>query len=210
MYKMLIPLEQLIQKYSIRFQGVLHIGAHECEEIHSYEPYLKRDKILWIEAIPEKVEQNRITYPHVLIEQAVVSDVIETVTFHVSNNGQSSSMLELGTHKKHHPHIHYTQSFTAQTQRLNDLIQSPKYSNIPFNFLNLDIQGAELKALKGMEEYLSQDKVEYIYTEVNREHLYEGCCLVEELDEYLGRFGFQRIETCWTECQWGDAFYIKR
>jgi hypothetical protein len=33
--------------------------------------------------------------------------------------------------------------------------------NIEYNFLNLDIQGAELKALKGMEEYLND--VDYLY-----------------------------------------------
>lgn len=206
---MYIALEQLVEKYKIQLQGVLHIGAHGCEEIHKYESYLPRNKILWVEAIPEKVEQNKNNYPNVLIEQAVVSDVIEPVTFHVSNNGESSSMLELGTHMKHHPHIHYTHSFETQTQRLDDLIRSPKYENLLFNFVNLDIQGAELKALKGMEEYLVQGKVEYIYTEVNREHIYQDCCLVEELDEFLGRFGFQRVETFWTDWNWGDAFYVK-
>jgi hypothetical protein len=30
---MLIPLNWLVQKYGVRFTGVLHVGAHECEEI---------------------------------------------------------------------------------------------------------------------------------------------------------------------------------
>ena len=81
--------------------------------------------------------------------------------------------------------------------------------DIDYNFLNLDIQGAELKALKGMEEYL--DKVDYIYTEVNEDYVYKGCALVSELDEFLGKYGFTRVETSWAgNCKWGDAFYIKK
>ena len=86
--------------------------------------------------------------------------------------------------------------------------------DISYNFLNLDIQGAELKALKGMEEYLS--KVDYIYTEVNSEYVYEKCAIVNEIDSYLMAFGFIRTETAWysedggrSSHGWGDAFYIR-
>jgi hypothetical protein len=81
--------------------------------------------------------------------------------------------------------------------------------NIPFNFINLDIQGAELKALKGMEEYLHQ--IDYIYTEVNSDYVYEGCALIGEIDEYLQKFGLIRVETKWCgDYKWGDALYIRQ
>lgn len=110
-----------------------------------------------------KVEAN---YEHLLIENAVISDKEETLKFNVSNNGQSSSLLELGLHKQFHPHIHYVDFFMAKTQLLKDIL--PKYEDIHFNFLNLDIQGAELKALKSMGDYLNN--VDYIYTEVNSDY----------------------------------------
>jgi len=202
---MLIPLNWLVQKYGVRFTGVLHVGAHECEEIADYDKYLGRDLVVWIEALPDKVEFCKTTYPGVLIEQAVVSDCVESVVFHRSNNGQSSSILDLGTHMIHHPHIHYVGDYEVKTQRLDSILN--KYT-VPFNFINLDIQGAELKALKGMESYLSS--IQYIYTEVNSDYVYKGCCLVTELDEYLGQFGFKRVETSWYgQAGWGDAFYIK-
>jgi hypothetical protein len=80
--------------------------------------------------------------------------------------------------------------------------------DIPFNLINLDIQGAELKALKGMEEYLP--KIDYIYTEVNADYVYEECNLIGEIDDYLKTFGFNRYETKWcSDYRWGDAFYKK-
>jgi hypothetical protein len=54
---MSISLHELINKYDIKINGVLHVGAHECEELRDYEKYISREKILWIEALPEKVEK---------------------------------------------------------------------------------------------------------------------------------------------------------
>ena len=201
---MLIPLHQLVQKYNIQFSGILHVGAHECEELAEYEKYISRDKILWVEALPGKVDLCKARYPGILIESAIVSDTIEKVTFKVSNNGQSSSILDFGLHSQYHPHVHYVTTFEAQTSLLKHIL--PKY-NIDYNFLNFDIQGAELKALKGMEEYLH--KVDYLYTEVNSDYVYKDCALVIELDAYLSQFGLVRVETSWTDCKWGDAFYIR-
>lgn len=203
---MLISLDLLVYKYNIQFKGILHIGAHECEELFSYEKYINRNKILWIEALKDKVEISKMRFPNIFIENAVVSDKIETVTFNRSNNGQSSSFLDLGLHKDLHPHVWYIESFQTETKLLKDIICN---YNIDFNFLNLDIQGTELKALKGMEDYLKN--VDYIYTEVNSDYVYKDCSLIDEIDNYLDNFGFKRVEVVWYEkCQWGDAFYIKK
>jgi FkbM family methyltransferase len=182
----------------------LHVGAHECEELNDYERYLSRDRIVWIEAMPNKVEVCKNRYSNLNIEQAIVSDKIETILFKVANNGQSSSILDFGLHSQYHPHVHYIGAFNCETKLLRDIL--PKY-NIDYNFLNLDIQGAELKALKGMEEYLP--KVDYIYTEVNSDYVYKDCSLITELDDYLKQFGLVRVETKWTDCKWGDAFYMR-
>jgi FkbM family methyltransferase len=203
---MLIDFNYLVKKYKITFRGILHVGAHECEEIGYYDSKLPRNKVLWVDALSDKVQQSIKKHKNILIECAAVSDKEEKLIFHRSNNGQSSSILELGTHKKHHPEIHYVDNIEMTTQLLSNILA--KYPDIDFNFLNLDIQGAELKALKGMESYLY--KVDYIYTEVNTEYVYENCALVTELDEYLEKFGLKRVEIkIYGNCGWGDAFYIR-
>lgn len=202
---MLIPLQYLVNNYNIKFKGILHVGAHECEELVDYEKYISRDKILWVEAMSEKVENSKKKYPDVIIEQAVISDKVEKVTFNVSNNGMSSSILEFGLHAEYHPTVSYVSSYETETTLLRDVIC--KY-NIDYNFINLDIQGVELRALKSMEEYLH--KVDYIYTEVNSDQVYKNCDVVTDIDEYLKQFGFERELTYWTDWKWGDAFYMKK
>lgn len=204
---MLISLDELFKKYNIKFSGILHVGAHECEEIIYYEKYLPRNKILWIDALPEKVKLSKEKYENILIENEVVSDKIEIVKFNISNNGQSSSIFEFGLHSNYYPSIKYIESYNVKTNLLKNVIS--KYSHINFNFINLDIQGAELKALKGMEDYLHN--IDYIYTEVNKDYVYKDCALINEIDKYLEKFNFYRVETVWVgEQNWGDAFYIKK
>ena len=205
---MLIPFTTLVRKYILKIKGIFHVGAHECEEKRDYEKH-KITNVYWIEAMEDKVQMMKKRYKNINIYQDVISDVDgKEVTFNVSNNGQSSSILELGTHKEKHPQVHYIRQEKHLTKTLNTLIDEEKIDMDNVNFLNLDIQGNELRALKGMEKHLN--KVDYIYTEVNVDYLYVDCCLLKELDEYLGKFGFKRVET--SMCRntgWGDAFYIK-
>ena len=76
------------------------------------------------------------------------------------------------------------------------------------NFLNIDIQGAELLALKGMGDLIKE--YDYLYLEVNSEEVYMGCGLITEIDIYLEKYNFKRVETkWWGNAGWGDAFYIR-
>lgn len=58
---MLINLDAIVKalkQYNINITGAFHLGAHECEEIQFYTNYLKLklNDLLWIEAMPNKVE----------------------------------------------------------------------------------------------------------------------------------------------------------
>lgn len=81
---------------------VLHIGAHICEEKQLYnENGINDDNILWIEANKDLInpEQKNIL-------NAVISDKNdEVVDFIITNNVQSSSILELYKHLEEHPDV---------------------------------------------------------------------------------------------------------
>jgi FkbM family methyltransferase len=188
----------------MKIHGILHIGAHDCEEEKFYHAKGIRN-IIWIEALKEKVEKfsgERKIYNY------VVSDKDDQeITFKITNNYQSSSILPLKTHLKEHPHIHVIENRVLKTKRMDTVYEKERIDVKYANFLNLDIQGAELMALKGMGTILNN--FDYVYTEVNQKELYEGCCLLGELDEFLGGKGFKRVELNMTKFGWGDALYIR-
>tara|TARA_Y100000768_G_scaffold388693_1_gene386219 strand:- start:2977 stop:3603 length:627 start_codon:yes stop_codon:yes gene_type:complete len=207
---MLIPLNKMVKQYNMNITGVLHVGAHECEEQEFYlNEKINPNNIHWIEAMQDKVDLMSMSNPLLNIYQAVISDKNnETVEFKITNNGQSSSILDLGTHEKHHPHVHVTDTVKLKTTKLDTFISNKNINMNHVNFLNLDIQGAELLALKSMVENLKH--IKYIYTEVNTEKVYKNCALISEIDVFLKQHGFERkCEAIYKQYGWGDALYIK-
>lgn len=206
---MLIPFHTLVTKYGIRPTGVFHVGANTGQELEDYEKN-GVPNIVFIEAVPS-VYKNLVSHckhhPHVLPFLACCSDVDgEKVVLYVTNNGgQSSSMLEFGTHETQHPEVKVIATIDAETVRADTLCAQNNLDISDYDFLNIDVQGSELKVLKGMGEDLR--KVNYAYIEVNRDELYKGCALIHEVEEYLIAFGLKRIELHMTNFGWGDCFY---
>lgn len=208
---MLIDFRTLFPKYGINPKGVLHVGANRGEEFPVYME-LGIKKQIWVEAHKptfNKLKVNVSGNPEAICWNACISNENgQLVTFHVSNNGsQSSSILELGTHAQVHPEVHYIETIEMTTTRLDRLFQSEFVDVSNYDFLNIDLQGAELKALKGLGGLIKGFK--WAYLEVNRKELYKGCALVDDIDYYLGAYGFERVETFWTGFEWGDALFVK-
>lgn len=206
---MLIPFDSLVAKYNIKDGKILHIGAHECEERPAYAKYGYDDsRVIWIEGNASIVERNRRAIPSVNIHHAIISDQDDQeVNFIVTNNGQSSSILELDEHKKEHSWVYETHRLKVKTTTVDTLFQRNNLNPTEIHFLNIDIQGAELLALKGMSTLLPH--IKYAYLEVNIKHLYKDCALMTEIDDFLRPYGFSRQETVMTQHGWGDALYVK-
>ncbi len=209
---MLIPFKELLNKYNFIPTGVLHIGASHGEEFEQYVAMGVVNQI-WIEAIPdiaEKCRQHVKNNPSALVFNKCISDKMgEEVIFNVTSNaGQSSSFLPLKEHAIVYPSIVVTEKLLLSTVTINWLMANNKLVPANYDFINIDLQGAELKALKGATNVLKQAK--YIYCEVNTAELYEGCPMVEEIDTYLWQFGFEPYEVKMTDAGWGDKFYMKR
>jgi FkbM family methyltransferase len=207
---MLIKFNKIVETYG-KPTGIIHIGAHLMEERDDYLSF-GLDNTIWIEANPDIFSQ--IDYVNKKnTEEKVFNFAISDVDninhiLHVTNNGQSSSILELDRHLLHHPNIYVIETLNVTSKRMDSLIQENSIDIKKYDFINLDIQGAELLALKSFGEKLNE--IKYIYTEININNLYKNCALVNEIDNFLLNFNFKRVETVMTEFEWGDALYIKK
>ena len=209
---MLIPESEVIhilRSFGLTVNGVLHIGAHECEEMQFYKNLgVSANNMIWIDAIQTKVDEakNR-NIPNVF--QAVVTNKDDDdVVFHITNNAQSSSVLDFGSHARHHPHVHFIQDVHLKTVTIDSFMSRNSFNPSKYDFWNFDIQGAELMALHGARKALEFPKA--IYLEVNTEEVYKGCGRLSEIDTFLGAYNFIRVKTQMTEFGWGDALYVKK
>ena len=209
---MLIPGDRVIEilkDNNIDIKGVLHIGAHKCEEMHFYNTVgLVAENIIWIDALPNKVSDAKERgIPNVY--HAVVTDKDDDIVkFNVANNGESSSVLEFGTHSAEHPHVHYVSSIEQSTVTIDTFAERNKLDLSQCHFWNLDIQGAELMALRGGLNAIQYAKV--IYLEVNVNELYVGCGLIGDVHAFLINQGFLLKGSEITRHGWGDALYIRK
>lgn len=213
---MLITIAELKARFGIKINGILHIGAHNCEEFNDYISCgVNLSNIYWIEALPRLVEKNKLINPLLNIYQALIYDEDnKEIEFNITNcdgdvnNLQSSSILEFGSHKTSHPQVKIVEKVKMITSRMDSIIKKHTIAMENVNFINLDIQGVELRALKSMESYLNN--IDYIYTEVNTEEVYKNCDQMAALTEYLSKFNFKLADArIYKQFGWGDAFYIK-
>ena len=207
---MLIDFEEIrkiLLANNITINGCFHIGAHECEEINFYNHIgLKNNDIIWVDAIPSKVIEATLRgIPNVY--NAVITDKDDTeVIFNISNNYQSSSVLEFGTHLQEHPSVMYIDKIKLKSITIDTFFERNNIDASKYNFWNFDIQGAELMALKGSIQSIKHVKA--LYLEVNEKELYKNCGLITEIDTFLSEYNFKRVLTNMTQHGWGDALYI--
>jgi len=210
---MLIPLSKLIQKHRIQPKGIIHIGASSGQEAKDYFDN-GIENVIFFEAIPavyDKLVRNLNYYPRMIaVNECIGDEDGKKMTFNISNNeAQSSSLLELDYHKTDHPEVYFSHTIPVVTKRIDTWLKEHQLSLTDYDFLNIDLQGAELMALKGIGEELKH--VKYAYIEVNKKHEYKDCPLLEDIDAFMWLFDFERVQLEWCGgFSWGDAFYLKK
>lgn len=202
---MLISIREQSLIWGVQPIGVIHVGGHRGEERIEYKRNRWGD-IVWIEAQPSLANHLRALSEgsqDQVIQAAIWDTSDEDLVLHISSNSESTSLLNFGTHSDDHPEISVSEDLPVKTLKLDDL-------NLPstHNYLALDIQGVELRALKGFINGLKH--INWICTEVNKKEVYKNCARIEELDSFLNGHGFVRKVTRMTPFGWGDALYIRQ
>ena len=184
---------QLVDGYGVKPKAVLHVGAHLGEEAPDYA-VAGVERVFWVEAnqtLMPALQEQVASFPGQRAVQATVSDVNdEPVTLRLTTFSMASSILPLKRHLDFYPSMPEIGGQLDMTTTVDMLLEQHGESPA-FDMANLDVEGAELYVLRGMTSVMPS--LRWIYTEVNHEEMYEGCVLVQHMDEYLADFGFERI-----------------
>lgn len=199
---MLLSYPQLTKDLNIT--GVIHVGGHIGEEFGEYSGL---ENLIVFEPIDfsfEQLKQNASNYglDHAILINKALGSICGKVEMNSDPTGLCASILEPKEHLNFSPDVKFTIKKLVDMSTLDTEIPADH----PYNFLNMDCQGYELEVLKGGEKVL--EKIQYVYTEVNRGECYANNALVEEIDSYLYDRGFIKKEECWNGL-WGDAFYVR-
>jgi len=144
--------------------------------------------------------------PHAL------SDKREPATFYKNQAPQTSS-LYLGTEEGGRRWgITPTQSIEVECETLDGYCTDNRIWQV--GFLELDAQGAELKALHGARELLSRKAIDVLMVEVFWTQVYQGIPLAWEVNDFMHGMGYivagEQVEN-WLggTKHWSDLIYIR-
>ena len=126
-----------------------------------------------------------------------------------SGDEQQSSVLKLKKYSIINPSVREVKEIKVKSRTLDHLLMELNLCSGDFNLLNLNTQGLELSSLIGSIDLLKY--IEVINTEFYLEELYENCCKLKEVDDFLFYQKFNLKSVSLKEnniC--GNAFYIKK
>lgn len=174
--------------------GVIHVGANSGGERDEYEA-LGLD-VLWIEPIPEICARLRDNIRGLSRQRAVMALVTDVVgkeyEFHVSSNeGASSSILDLARHRDLWPEVGYARSIMVTSTTLPEVLAAEGVDPRGYQALVLDTQGSELLVLRGAEPILGG--FDYVKAEAADFEAYAGGCQVSDLTAFMVDHGFREI-----------------
>lgn len=203
---MLLDFTELVKKYDMKIKGIVHIGAHYGQEHNLYKS-IGVEKIVYFEPLKNNFEKLRenIKDDSLLFNLALGNENKEIEMYvENANQGMSSSVLKPLVHLTQYPHIKFETKEVVQMKKLDDV----SFDKSEYNLITIDVQGFELEVFKGSIQFL--EGVDYIFSEVNRDEVYENCTKIDDLTTFLNSFGFELVEINWVGGSWGEGLYIKK
>jgi FkbM family methyltransferase len=192
---------------------ILEAGVYDGRDTEEFAKILPQANIYGFECLPyyyEVATKRLEAYPNVSLYPIALSDKSEVLDFYVSTRqGEmtaSSSILKPRLHTKVHPEVKFESRIKVQAVSVDDWADKCQIGKI--DFMWLDLQGAELRVLKGANKSLVEVKA--IFTEVSLIETYEAVPLYRDLKSFLLTKGFEVEREYLPYDDMGNVFFVKR
>lgn len=197
---------------------IFDVGSRDCKQSIEFYKTFPNAKIYAFECNPNTLpicETNIIPYQdRITLIKGAVCDYDGNITFFPINqektrttwkdgNPDASSIFK--SNNQYTIEKYVQNEITTNCHRLDTVMQKIGISRV--DIIWMDLQGAELLALKGLGNQLS--KVEYMHTEVSHKAMYTGQVMYKELDSFITKNGFELQNSLSLHGWQEDAIYKK-
>lgn len=193
-------------KFICKPKTVLHCGSHLGEENEIYMKF-GIDTVWWVEAQARVCKVLRAKFgSEFVFEGALWSKSGETLDFHITDNSLSSSLYEIGSNKWNVKNVSIEKVVTITLDNiLREIFLQKEFAP---ELAVLDLQGAELEALRGGVNRVGELK--YLLVEVSKKPVYKGVPDLELLELQLEAMGFKPVrEFINSETGHGEVMYSR-
>ena len=202
---------------------ILDVGSCEGEDSLRYLTAFPQSRVFAFEPFPDNARKIKALIPGELSErfrliEAAISDEDGEADLHLSSgqppsksqddrwdygNKSSSLLAPAELMQRFHPWLQFKKKIRIPTLRLDSFAKQAGLNHV--DFIHMDIQGAELKALQGAANLLK--KTGLIWIEVADEMIYSGQPKAADINSLLTGFGFSLLLSC-VENGFGDHLYV--
>lgn len=174
------------------FRTILDIGAYHGEFADRVLRHYPVEKVFLFEPFTDSVAFLKDRYreePRCEVFPYALSDVSGAAALRVLNKADSSSLLDPAGDAGEllHRPFHEVRQAQIDIRRLDEI---PSLAQVPcFDLAKIDVQGAELKVLRGCGELLQ--RIQSIYIEVNFCSLYKDGAVFCDTHAFLEQAGFK-------------------
>lgn len=178
---------RILAENNVYFDYILDIGAGIGHESNILSNQFPDKKIFSFECNPECIRNFQRNEKITLIEKAVWEADGYIDFYPVVNGNPHASSVFLATdeyNKNEHKHgyLHQPNKIEVESTRLDTFIEQNNLQNQK-GIIWIDLQGAELNALKGMSKYI--ENIQVIWTEVEYKPVYKDQDLFENVIEFM-------------------------
>ena len=188
---------------------MLDVGSYHGEQACEFATVFPHSQIFAFEARPisaELVRRNVATFRNIEVVEAAVQEFDGETEFHVvdeMNPGASSLFIASGVQEIHPIKQH---PITVSAMRLDTWAKRAGIRR--FDLVWMDLQGAELLAIRGMGDLLQT--VQAMQLEVTYRELYHGQAMWPEVRCYLEKSGMRLVDEWPDVCGYfGDVVFVR-
>lgn len=183
-----------LMKFLPKQAVILEAGVYDGADTEEFARTFPQGRIYGFECLPglfAKAEKRLEQYPNVKLYPQALNDQSGVFNFHVSTEEDylagSGSLLPPKLHLEIHPNIKFENIIQVEAITIDAWAAENNIEVV--DFLWLDMQGAEIKALQGASDMLTN--IRGIFTEVSLLETYQGVPLYDEVRAFLGSKGFR-------------------
>jgi FkbM family methyltransferase len=186
--------DQVTLLQSIPVSTILDIGAHEGQTYYTYRSLFPAAKIYSFEPSPSLFVALTLAQGNdkkAEAHQLAVSETQGKQIFHLNQSSGTNSLLKSGEKAAEYyaPGLFDSKSeVEVETTTIDQFMAHHAISEL--SILKLDIQGAELMALKGATENLRKKTIALIFLEVEFVYLYANQALFHQVCSFLEEMGY--------------------
>lgn len=196
---------------------VFDVGANHGDTVQQYLKLFGRARIHGFEPFPDAFEDFRRRFadqPRVIPHQTALADRVGRVDFHSFDNDATNSLFPFARDADRFVEgaMGTKEVLSVACTTVDDFCRGEGIDRI--DVLKLDVQGAELRVLRGAERVLSRRRIGLVFLEVNFVPVYEGQAEFHEIARFLQLRGYRVFDfynytyAHTGQVKWGDAIFL--